>query len=185
MATKSLRNLHFALLTKDDSTGVAYGEMKQLAKMIKVDVNNASASTELYGDDGVVAVDTSAGVTTVTLEMSDISLTNQGILLGHTVTKGVMERATTDEAPVFGIAFEGRDQDGKKVFKKFLKGKALEMDSTMETRVGTPKFNTPTMVMKFMAREFDNKIDRVAREAEPEYEATTGANWYTTFEPTV
>lgn len=184
MATKSLDSLYFATLTTDASTGATYGAMTKIAGVITADIKRNGSGTPLYADDGVFAFATGKGETQITLDTAGLTIEQRGALLGHTVAKGVMTIKAGDESPYVGIAFKGLDHNGKNVYVKLLKGKAREFDETMETNGETPKFSTQKIVIDFINREYDGASERVAYESGADFEATTGENWFTTFEPT-
>ena len=185
MATKSLNSLYFATLTTDSETGATYGAMTKIAGVITADIKRNGSGTPLYADDGVFAYATGKGETQLTVDTAGLTVEQRATILGHTCTKGVITTKAGDEAPYIGIAFKGLDHNGKNVYVKLLKGKARELDESMETNGASPKFSTQKIVIDFINREYDGASERVAYESGTDFEATTGSTWFTTFEPTV
>ena len=93
-----VRNLHYAVLKTDDSTGVTYETPVSIAGVKTIDVKPSSGVNTLYGDDAPFDIASYLGDIEVTIETAQVSVKDLGTLLGHTVEKGVMEYKSTDEA---------------------------------------------------------------------------------------
>jgi len=161
----SLRDLHYAKLTKDDLTGVTYDAVKPLAPAISANVNRNSASTSLYADDGVIEVATSVGETELELGVADIPQEVQADLLGHEIRAGVLIRKSSDQSPYVGIAFRSECADGSYKYVWLYKGKFQVPSQEHNTKGESVEFQTRTITGKFANRTFDGITDIEANSA--------------------
>ena len=104
-----LKNIYYALETKDDSTGTSYNTPKKLGHARRAEMTKETEVTNVYGDNAAVATRTRLKTITLTIETTDIPLEDQAVLLGHTVDS--VTGAITAKADVyvfyFVILFEG------------------------------------------------------------------------------
>lgn len=185
MALVGVSNLHYALLIKDDSTGVTYGAPIAIAGSINIDIKPASAISTLYADNGPAEVASTLGEISVSVENKGLSIETLAALLGHTVAKGVMTSKASDTAPYVAILFEGLKSNGKKKYVKLLKMKFSEPDDQYATLKDSVTFQTDKITGKGTRRDYDDEWKRTADEDGTDYEAATGTAWYTSVEPTV
>lgn len=179
-----VRNLHYAVLKTDDSTGVTYETPVSIAGVKTIDVKPSSGVNTLYGDDAPFDIASYLGDIEVTIETAQVSVKDLGTLLGHTVEKGVMEYKSTDEAPYVAILFESVKSNTKKRYVKLLKGKFAEPEDNFQGKDSSVHWNTPKLVGHFVVREYDNAWKRVADEDAEGFEDTTGTKWYASVETT-
>ena len=184
MARIGLKNLYYAKLTKDDTTGVTYETPVRIPGLIVATVKPDSKSTTLYADDGPAEVASSLGEITVEVETKDLPIKYQAALLGHTVSNGIMVSSADDEAPYVAIMFEGRKANKATKYVKLLKGKFGIPEDNYETKKDGINFQTDKITGKFVCRTFDNKWKYTAETDAEDYVATIATNWYTAVEPT-
>jgi len=183
MATVGLKNLYYAPVSSDTSSGITYGTMKKIAGAIQVDINPSISFSTLYGDDAPFATDSSMTEISVTIESADLSLEDMAELLGHTVdgtTKQLVAKAS-DVAPYVGLAFESNKHNGKTRYVKLLKGKFSPTQETIQTKGESVQFTTPRLEGRFVAREYDGEWKRVADSDNTESASLITA-WYSSME---
>lgn len=173
-----VKNLHYAVMKTDESAGATYDTPVAIKGVRTIDVKPASGVNTLYGDDAPYDVADYLGDIEVTIDTAQMSLTDIAAILGHTVTKGVMDYKSTDTPPYVAILFESVKSNGKKRFVKLLKGKFSEPAENYQTKETSVKWNTAKIVGHFVVREFDQAWKRVADEDAADYEAATGTGWY-------
>jgi len=178
-----LRDLYYAVLTKDDSTGVTYQTPKKVAAAINAKISPKTNSETLYADDGPVETASSLGEIEVELEVSDLPLDVQAELLGHTVNQGVIIKKSTDIAPYVAIGFKSVKSNGKFRFVWLLKGKFEVPESEYKTMEDKPEFQTATIKGTFIRRDWDNAWQKIADEDHPDYDPNIGQNWFSAVEP--
>lgn len=184
MATVGLKNLYYAPLSSDTSSGATYGTPVKIAGAVSVDINPSVNFATLYGDDAPFAADSSMSEITVTIESCDLTLEDQAALLGHTVnsTTKQLEAKASDTAPYVALLFEAKKHNGNTRYVKLLKGKFAPTQETMQTKGESVTYTTPKLEGRFVAREYDGAWKRVADSDNTE-SATLIAGWYSAVEP--
>lgn len=184
MATVGLKNLYYALLSADSSSGATYGTPVKIAGAINVDINPSVNFSTLYGDDAPFAADSSMSEISVTVETADLPIDDQAALLGHTVdstTKQMIAKAS-DTAPYVALLFESKKHNGETRYVKLLKGKFAPTQETLQTKGESVEYTTPRLEGRFVAREYDGAWKRIADSDNTE-SATVISSWYTSVEP--
>lgn len=177
-----LRDLYYAILTKDDSTGVAYQTPVLIAGAINAKISPKSNTETLYADDGPAETATSLGDITIELEAKDLTLEGQAALLGHTISGGVIVKKSTDIAPYVAIGFKSLKSNGKYRYIWLLKGKFQLPENEYKTQEDKPEFQTAKITGSFVRRDYDNAWQKIADEDHPDYVPSVGANWFTSVE---
>lgn len=183
MATVGLKNLYYAVLTSDTTSGVTYGAPKKIAGAIQVDFNPSVSNETLYGDDAPFATASSITDYTVNIESADLPLEDMAALLGHTVdstTKQLIAKAS-DNPPYVAIMFEGPKHNGETRYVKLLKGKFAPSQETFQTKGESITYTTPSLEGHFVAREYDGEVRRIADSDNTESASVISA-WYTSVE---
>jgi len=176
-----LKELHYALLTKDDSTGVTYSAPVKIAGAINAKISPKSNTETLYADDGPAETASALGEIEVELEVKDLPLTVQAALLGHTVSNGVMVRKAGDTAPYVAIGFKSQKSNGKYRYVWLYKGKFELPEQEYKTKEDKPSFQTPKIKGTFVKRENDEAWQVIGDEDEVDF--TAGATWFNAVYP--
>lgn len=180
-----LKNIYYALLTKDDSTGATYNTPKKLGRARKASVTKETETVTVYGDNVAVATKTRLKSLGLSIETTDIPLEDQAILLGHGYDSltGVMTAKGDDSAPYVAILFEATKMTGGSIFYKLAKGKFAETNEEMSTQEESMSPTSPSLDGTFIAREYDDVIYTKADSAES-ISATVTSAWYNSVEDT-
>jgi len=171
-----LNDLHYALLTKDDETGVTYSAPVKVSGAITAKITPKSNSETLFADDGPAEIATALGEIDVELETKDLDLSTQAALLGHTVNAGVIMKKASDNAPYVALGFKSKKSNGKYRYVWLFKGKFMPPDQEYATQEDKPKFQTPTIKGSFIRRDNDLAWQVVGDEDETGF--TEGATWF-------
>lgn len=176
-----LKDVYYAVLTKDDDTGATYSTPVKLGHAISMDIQPNTESGTLYGDNMAIATKTKLRDITITLETSDIPLKDRAIILGHTVdeTTGKVTVKGDDKAVYVAILFSATTAEDTTQYYKYLKGKFSPSQQQIETEGEGINFQAPTMEGTFIARSSDGKIYEMIDSAD-EGSATLIENWFTT-----
>jgi len=180
-----LKNLYYAVLTKDDATGVSYLAPVKIAGAINAKISPKSNTEVLYADDGPDETATALGEIDVEFEAKDISLADQAALLGHSIVGGVMLKKATDVAPYVALGFMSKKSNGQYRYIWLTKGMFALPDQEYATGEDKPKFQTPKLKGTFVKRAYDDLWQRIADEDHPDYVASIGANWFNSVEGTI
>lgn len=174
-----LKNIYYAVLTKDDDTGATYDTPKKLGRARKATITKETETVTVYGDNVAVATKTRLKSLGLSIETTDIPVKDQAILLGHSYNSstGVMTAKGDDSAPYVAILFEATKLTGGSIFYKLAKGKFAESNEEMATQEESMSPTSPSLDGTFIAREYDDVIYTKADSAES-ISATVTSNWY-------
>ncbi|MED0676986.1 major tail protein [Aneurinibacillus thermoaerophilus] len=177
MATQvGLKDLHIAVLKKDDKTGVEYETPVLIAGAINAKIQPKSNTETLYADDGPAETATALGEIEVEIEVKDLPLAVQGILFGHKIQNGVMIKSADDVAPYVALGFRSKMSNGKYRYIWLYKGRFELPEQEYKTQEDKPAFQTPKAKGVFVKREFDNLYQVVGDEDETGFAA--GDTWF-------
>ena len=177
MALIGLDNVHYAILSKDDDTGVTYETPKRLRGSISINETAESQTTKLYADNRLWATAQVFSEGNVELVMADLPLEDYAALGGHTVKDDKLVENADDVAPYVCIMGEGLKEDGKtKRYFKLLKGQCSKLGLEMSTKSDRPEFTTHTLSVIFMPRQYDGNYKYV------QDSDTKLSNWYSSVE---
>ncbi|WP_270577995.1 major tail protein [Caldibacillus thermoamylovorans] len=175
-----LKDLHYAKLTNDDTTGVVYETPKKIAGAITATISPTTNSATLYADDGAAETASSLGEISVTLNTKDLPKAIQADLLGHKVNSdGVLVRSADDVAPYVAIGFRSMKSNGQYRYIWLYKGKFQPHEQSYQTKGDTPTFQTPTINGVFVKREIDNRWQAEVDADDENVNATVITNWFT------
>jgi phi13 family phage major tail protein len=171
-----LRDLYYAILTKDDSTGVAYQTPVKIAGAINAKISPKSDTQTLYADDGPSESVTTLGEIEVEFEAKDIPLPVQAALLGHTMSNGILIKNANDTAPYVAIGFRSQKSNGKYRYVWLFKGRFETPEQEYKTKEDKPSFQTPKIKGTFVKRDYDNNWQIIGDEDEAGF--TAGNTWF-------
>jgi phi13 family phage major tail protein len=165
-ALVGLKDLYYALLTKDDETGVTYGTPAKVSAAITAKISPKVDSAVLYADDGPAETAIAMGEVDVELETQDLPLEIQAAVLGHTLNAatGVMVKNSSDTAPYLALGFKAKKANGKYRFIWLLKGKFSPAEEEYKTSEDKVTYNTPKIKASFVKRANDNNWQYIADE---------------------
>jgi phi13 family phage major tail protein len=171
-----LKDLHYAILTKDDLTGVAYQTPVKIAGAINAKISPKSETQTLYADDGPSESVTTLGEIEVEFEAKDLPLSVQAALLGHSISNGILVKNANDTAPYVALGFRSQKSNGKYRFVWLFKGRFETPEQEYKTKENQPSFQTPKIKGTFVKRDFDNNWQIIGDEDEAGF--TAGSTWF-------
>lgn len=171
-----LRDLYYAILTKDDSTGVAYQTPVKIAGAINAKISPKVDTQTLYADDGPSETVTSLGEIEVEFEVKDLPLTVQAALLGHTISNGVLTKDADDVAPYVALGFRSQKSNGKFRYVWLFKGRFETPEQEYKTKEDKPSFQTPKLKGTFVKRDYDGVWQVIGDEDETGF--TQASTWF-------
>ncbi|WP_297988623.1 major tail protein [uncultured Anoxybacillus sp.] len=161
-----LRDLYYAILKKDDSTGVAYQTPVKIAGAINAKISPKVDTQTLYADDVPSETFTSLGEIEVELETKDLTLSVQAALLGHKISNGVLVKEADDVAPYVAIGFRSQKSNGKFRYVWLTKGRFETPEQEYQTKEDKPSFQTPKLKGTFVKRDYDGVWQVIGDEEE-------------------
>lgn len=156
MATVGLRDIMFFPIINDDETGTTYGPGVKMGKAMLANVNPQFNSADLRADDGVAETAESRGITTVEVQLDNLTKDSQSVVLGKKVNgDGVLIDSDDDKSPYGALAFRSEKANGAYRYVVLYKGKFTPPANNYETKQETPAFQTPTINGRFLRRASD------------------------------
>ncbi|MBD1373714.1 phage tail protein [Hazenella sp. IB182357] len=155
-AQVGLKDLYYALLTKDDSTGVTYDTPQKLAPAVSATVTPNVESATDYADDGAFETTNSLAAVDVSIETNQLPLDKQAALAGHTVENGMLIKKSTDISPYVALGFRSLKADGSELYVWLYKGKFNPIETSLQTKGESVEFQHPTISGTFVKREHDD-----------------------------
>jgi phi13 family phage major tail protein len=171
-----LSDLYYAILTKDDSTGVNYQAPVKVIGAINAKISPKSNTENLYSDDGVSETVTTLGEIEVELDVKDLPFSAQAALLGHSVSNGILVKKATDTAPYVAIGFKSKKSNGKYRFVWLYKGKFQLPEREHKTMEDKPTFQTAKVKGFFIKRDNDQAWEITGDEDEVGF--TVANTWF-------
>lgn len=174
----NIKNFHYALLTKDDSTGVTYDTVNAIPGLMSLKMTPSLAEGKLYGDgivrDQMSKIDSIA----VEMEINKVPIEDRAAMLGQTCTNGVIEESESDEAPYLAIAFEIEKTGSGAEFVWLYKGKLSPIEDNTQQKTNSLTYQSQTAKFEFVPRENDGKIRKFADSDGTGY-VDVSATWFT------
>lgn len=171
-----VKNLHYAKLVKDDTTGIKYTDPKFFLGSVNISIDDTTNSEIFYADDAPFEVATSYGGAAVSIETAGLALDIMADLLGCTYKDGVLSMSADDDAPYVAIMFESKMSTGAIEFVKLFKGKFKIPSSEYGTKTDQPEFKTKTLEGDFVVRDYDGKYRLIAHSDDAD--TSVVENWY-------
>ncbi|SDY84785.1 major tail protein [Thermoactinomyces sp. DSM 45892] len=171
-----LKDVHYAILTKDDVTGIVYEKPVPIRGAISAKISPSSNTETLYADDGPSEVATALGEISVELNMADLPLSVQASLLGHKMKNGILIKSAQDTPPYVAIGFKSMKSNGHYRYIWLYKGKFTTPESEYQTKEDSPSFQTPSIQGAFVKRDFDGHWQAIGDEDETGF--TQASNWF-------
>lgn len=185
MATIGLRDLHYALLTDDTSTGATYEAPVKIAGAISANVNPNTSSATLFADDGPYDSATTLGEIVVELNLADLPPAASAAILGHTYgANKLLVKKSSDQPPYLALGYRSLMSSGKYRYTWLYKGKFTDGEQNNQTKGDSIEYQTPTITGSFVKRDFDDAWQAEADEGD--IGASIITSWFTAVvEPTV
>lgn len=181
-----LKDIHIAILTKDDSTGVTYSSPEKLERAISAKLSPKSNSENIYSDDTVEDIITAFEGIDVEVEINQLSLQSRAKLQGAKVVKGVLIENKEDIPPTIALGFKSKKNSGKYRYIWLLKGKFELASDEYDTEGEKPKPQSAKLKGQFFPRDSDGNYRFIADEDMEGIDTTILNSWFTTVpsEPT-
>ena len=175
----NIKHAAYAVLTKDDSTGVAYGTVKFLPELRNIKMTPKVIDGKLYGDGVLVDQMSMLDSIGVDFDINKIPLENRAELQGNTYDKGVSTEKASDIAPYIAFGFEIEHTDKKSEFVWLLKGKMDPLEDDLKQKENKIEYGTQKAKMTFQPRDNDGSIRKYADSGVTGFVQTIADGWFT------
>lgn len=171
----SVDNLHYAILTKDDATGVLYGTPKPFGPAVKISVDPDTPNANFYADGILQETATFVPGGKISIEASTLPFAIKADLFGHMLdNKGGIVDNSNDVAPYVAILYKRTKSNGKSRWIRLLKCQFQEPKSDAETKDASIKFQDDVVEGVFLPRRYDNQWRYSVDEEEAGYVDISG-----------
>lgn len=178
MATIGLRDVHYAKMLTDDSSGATYDEPEKISGAISANVNPNASSSTLFADDGPYDSAATLGEISLELNMADIPPAVSAALLGHTYQGGMLTKRSTDTPPYVAIGYRSLKSNGYYRYTWLYKGKFTDGETANATKGDSIEYQTPTITGAFVKRDYDDVWQTEADSDDTNISQTTITNWF-------
>ncbi|WP_069648986.1 major tail protein [Caloranaerobacter ferrireducens] len=174
-----LKDIHIAVLTQDDNTGVTYDTPIKLERAISARLSPKVSSENIYSDDTVEDVITAFEGVDVEIEINQLSLESRAKLQGAKVVKGVLIESKEDIPPTLALGFKSKKNNGKYRYVWLLKGKFELASDEYDTEGEKPQPKSAKIKGTFFARDYDGNYRFIADEDQAGIDQTIIDGWFT------
>lgn len=171
----------FCLLLTDEKSGTAtYGTVETLGEAMQVQLTPSLASGVLYGNGRQSEnISKMTGIAMV-LDLNKVPVEARAKISGHKYENGVMEFGAEDEAPNIAIGYKIEQTNKKVELVWLLKGRAQDMNSSVQQSTENLNFSTDSLTVNFVPRDCDNKLQYFADSSNPELTEKQANDWFKT-----
>lgn len=179
-----LRDVYFAKITKDDTTGVTYATPVKIARAINAKISPKTATEKFYSDDSVEEVITNFDSIEIEVEVNQLTLASRALLQGITVgANGDLVETVNDIAPEGALLFRSKKSNGAYRYVVLYKGKFELVEDEYTTTTDSVDSKTPSLKGNFYARTNDGVWRYTIDSDEPNASQTKISAWFTTVQP--
>jgi phi13 family phage major tail protein len=173
-----LNDLHVAILTKDDETGVAYEAPIKIAGAITAKITPTENTETLYADDGPAEIASSMGEITVELSVKDLPMEIQAVLFGHALENGILIKQKDDQAPYVALGFKSLKSNKRYRYVWLLKGKFRLPEQSYQTKEEKVSFQAPSISASFVVRNWDGRWQVIGDDDVSDFHKGVAENWF-------
>lgn len=158
MAIKGLKDLHYAIITKENDEETIYGEVKPLGPARTFNIQPTVNTADLRADDGTLFSDSAKGPSTITLNTAYLDAAVEADILGKKLDeRGGVVDGGNDDAPY--IAIGGRALSARGGYEWFwvYRIKFAPGEENKETLEDTPAYQTPNLSGQALPRIHDKE----------------------------
>jgi len=173
-----LDSFHYAPLLTDTTAGCSYDTPIAITGLITADVKANGGIDTQYADDGPAVNAASVGRQEIDIEFTNLPLSLRALLLGQTVTSGVVGEKADDTPLDVAIGFRSLKSNGKYRYVWYLKGNFALPDDKYKTKEEKTNFNTQAMKFIGLRRDYDGLYKFAVDEDDPAVPASVITNWF-------
>lgn len=174
----NVKNMVYAIITKDDRDGAEYGEIKPFAKAMQIQCTPSIATGTLYGDGVKQEVISKLTGLTVVADINKLAIDTRTELLGITYVDGVAVEKAGDEPKEIGLGYLVEQTNNSAEYIWLLKGRPQPYASTVQQQTDNINFSTDSITIEFVPREYDEAMRVFADSADETFTADKQATFF-------
>ncbi|NYB73854.1 phage tail protein [Sedimentibacter hydroxybenzoicus DSM 7310] len=146
MPKVGLEKLYYAILTKDDKTGLTYEAPVYLPGVKEITVNPTTQTAKLFAENKLWDQDTALDEVQIGINLADVSNKDSAIMLGQTVAaEGGVFANEADEPPYLALLYKANKSNKQARYQVLYKGKLSLPQENNKTKEGQTEYQTPQM----------------------------------------
>ena len=158
----NVKNLVYATLTTDTSTGCTYAAPKPFSKTRQIQISPKICAGELFGDGALDDVQSKIVGYDVQIDVNKVPVETQAVVYGHKIaTNGTLIKGKADQSPYIALGLEIEQSNGERELVWLLKGKAQPNANTVQQTENNMNYSTESVKLSFVAREFDGNFEAI------------------------
>lgn len=158
MAIVGVEKLYYALLTKDNSTGLIYEEPVYLPGVKSFSVAPKVSASKLYAENTLWDQETTIDEITVGVNIADLSNEDSAILLGQQLAaEGGVYASEGDNPPYVALLYKANKRNKQARYQVLYKGKFSLPEEKTQGQEGKTDFQTPVMSGLFQVTKFNGR----------------------------
>lgn len=158
MAIVGLEKLYYALLTKDDETGLTYEKPVYLPGVKAISVSPSTSTEKLYAENQLWEQETAIEEIQVGITLADLSNKDSAILLGQTVAaEGGIFASDEDDPPYVALLYKANKSNKQARYQVLYKGKFALPKEDKQGKEGKTNFQTPEISAVFQPTKNSGK----------------------------
>lgn len=153
------KDIHVAVVTKNDTTGYTAEKPVKLARTLSVKVSDKFTQEKIYSDDGVEEVVESYEGSDLEINVNTLAPQDYALLFENLYKNGFLLKASGDGAREVAIGWRAKKRNGKYEFDWYYCGKLERPEQNYETQEEKTKTQTAGLKGTFYARSKEDTID--------------------------
>lgn len=167
----NVRNAKWVPVMENTTSEYTLGTAIPLPGLMSIDLTLTLATGVLYGDGVKKSNQSKVTGATAKVALNKIPIEARAAMTGATLTNGILDVKTTDQAPKGALYAETEADDGTKEQLWLLCGEAQPIGLSGKQTEGSINFSTDEMTIEFTERDKDNKVLRLADTANKDFTA--------------
>lgn len=174
-----LKDIHIAILTKDDAESFTYDAPIKLERSINAKITPKANTEVVYSEDSIEEIIDAFESCDVEIELNQLSLESRAKLQGANLVDGTLLENKDDNAPVLAFGFRSKKSNGKFRYVWLYKGKFELASDEYETLGEKPKPQSAKLKGTFYDRENDGNWRFMADEDIEGVDSVLLTDWFT------
>ena len=157
------KDVHIAVVTKNDTLGYTAGTPVKLARTLSVKVSDKFSQEKIYSDDNIEEIIESYEGTDLEINVNTLAPQDYALLFENLYKDGFLLKSSGDGAKEVAIGWRAKKRNGKYEFNWYYCGKLERPEQNYETQEDKTKTQTASLKGTFYARSKEDVIDGVRK----------------------
>lgn len=155
---KGVQKLYYAVLEKDDNTGLTYSKPKYLKGIKKIQISPIYSEGTYYEESQLAFEEKSLDGYDVTIDITDVADEDLAELFGYELCEeGGYVQGNADTGKEIALLVKAKKAHGEFRYIVLYKGRLATGELAIEGEEGSPNYQAQTLSGKFVNTEFTKK----------------------------